>query len=157
MPDMTTPGGLVLPEGQTTPAETFQGFDYDRMKCVWKQDGFRLVATLEYDEDYTPDGDYDLEEERRDLASGKLWAYGMTVVAILDLPPIDTQYSDNSGTIRRYVSTELGSDSVWGIVVTGPRDEYLKEVAGDLAEGAIYEAQQVVSAIKRLPREDTDA
>jgi len=87
-------------------------------------DGYRV--NVEIDSFYEPDGDYDLDAERRDLASGELTAY--TVL-------LEKQCECGSWSVKQSLSgvvVETGNaDNTYGSLDNIP-DEYLRSTAAEL-------------------------
>lgn len=134
-------------------------FDYGRHHAKWTQDGFTVHVMLKDDEsfrldDYTDDPDTE-EETRLNLNSGKWGVYGIVATASIYVEKFDSGYSDNKGPVKFTRIIELSEDSSWGIVVDGPTDEYLVEVAKECADQAVYQAKQIVAFIQALPMEVT--
>lgn len=83
--------------------------------------------TWEWDQDYEPDGDYDLEEERSKLANGEWEALG----CIAETPRVCAHCG---GDLKGEWSHAA---SLWGIVVdVDDRESYRREVERELASEA---------------------
>lgn len=96
-------------------------------------DDGRIRFTWEYDTDYQPDGDYDLELERRRLESGEWEALG----CIAEVPRACPHCGNTLEGEWDHAA------SLWGIVVeAGGEDSYQREVEVDLAdEAGIFDTQ----------------
>jgi hypothetical protein len=84
---------------------------------------FRVVP----DYDYRPDGDYDLELERRKLAAGEWVALGVVAEIPRACPHCGGTMGDEWETAA----------SLWGIVVESEQDPYVREVMRELAAEAL--------------------
>ena len=113
----------------------------DHLIMILNQAGYPLFeigenerVRIEYDTDYVPDGDYDLEEERAKLASGE-WSSYMVAV--------DVKCGD-CGNWTNYKASLFGivveTSNADGVYDKGEldniSDRYLKQVACELLEEA---------------------
>jgi hypothetical protein len=79
------------------------------------------------DHDYQPDGDYDVELERRKLEAGEWVALGVVAETPRACPHCGETIGDEWDTAA----------SLWGIVVESETDPYVREVMRELASEAL--------------------
>lgn len=104
----------------------------DELALRQAEDAGRITFVREYDQDYQPDGDYDLEEEARKLNSGEWEVWGVRAY----IPHLDKPHTCPH-CMCEPVETIQEAASLWSIVVDASDENgYLREVERELAREA---------------------